>query len=148
MSHRVVLHSAGTVLFASAGLAGYDRPLMTMTRFDERGLAIVGAQVRLEALRAEEARLVAAFPELANGRNGSAGGLGKRREEASPAKTTRRTRTMTAAQRRAVGERMTKYWAARRKAKASPAKAGAKRKAAKRAVKTAKSSATPNAPSE
>jgi hypothetical protein len=64
---------------------------------------------RLEQLRAEEAAIRSEFPELF--------GRG-RRPEASPAAgaTRRRNRKpMSAAQKKAVSERMRKYWAERRK---------------------------------
>jgi hypothetical protein len=88
-----------------------------------RQLARLGAQRRLEELRQEEAAIRAAFPDLDRPRSGR--GLARRRRGAKPAgaigaaqpAATRRRRTMNAAQRRAVSERMKKYWAARRKAK-------------------------------
>jgi hypothetical protein len=70
---------------------------------------------RLEQIRAEEAAIRAEFPELF--------GRGTRREEAAadgaaPRGRRRRRRTnMSAAARKAVSERMRKYWAERRKAK-------------------------------
>ena len=76
-----------------------------------RELALVGARARLEELRRQEAELRGAFPELFRG-----GGRGTR-EAASmtgAAKPRRRSR-MSAAARRAVSERMTKYWAERRR---------------------------------
>jgi hypothetical protein len=75
-------------------------------------------KARLAALRTEVAVLEATFPELRNGRA----------QRATQAVTTSRTRprkrsAMTAAQRKAVGLRMKKYWAARRKEDAAPSKA-------------------------
>ena len=80
-----------------------------------RRLARLGAVARLEQLRQEEAAIRAEFPELfgrgrrQDGAAASAGGGGQRR---------RRRRAMSAAGRKAVSERMRKYWAERRKAKA------------------------------
>ena len=80
-----------------------------------RRLARLGAMSRLEQIRAEEAAIRAEFPELF--------GRGTRREEAAadgaaPRGRRRRRRTnMSAAARKAVSERMRKYWAERRKAK-------------------------------
>ena len=76
-------------------------------------LARLGAQARLEELRHEEAAIRAAFPDLF--------GRGRGRKAAPVAAAQpvgrRRRRGMSAANRKAVSERMKKYWAARRKAK-------------------------------
>jgi hypothetical protein len=79
-------------------------------------LARVGAQARLEALRAEQAALLAAFPDL---RGSSAGqsrpAQARATKSAAPARPSARRRGgMSPAQRKAVGERMRAYWAARR----------------------------------
>jgi hypothetical protein len=71
-------------------------------------LARLGAIARLQQLKEEEATIRQEFPELFGGRDGA-------RTTGQPRK--RRRRRMSAAQRKAVSERMTKYWAARRKAK-------------------------------
>ena len=80
-----------------------------------RRLARLGAMSRLEQIRAEEAAIRAEFPELF--------GRGGRRESepAAPVAARRRRRrsAMSAAGRKAVSERMRKYWAERRKAKGS-----------------------------
>ena len=85
-----------------------------------RRLARLGAMARLEQLRNEEAAIRAEFPELF--------GRGGRRAEqgtAEPAagKTTGRgrggRRKMSPAARKAVSERMRRYWADRRKTKGS-----------------------------
>ncbi len=94
-------------------------------------LARLGAQARLEELRQEEANIRAAFPDLF----GAAGG-GRRRgrgrgskRAAAPAEaatarraTRRRKSNMSPAARKAVSERMRKYWAERRKAKGAEKK--------------------------
>ena len=80
-----------------------------------RRLARLGAMARLEQLRAEEAMIRSEFPELF--------GRGTRREaateDATPAAASRGRRhrrpAMSAAARKAVSERMRKYWAERRK---------------------------------
>ena len=74
-----------------------------------RRLARLGAAARLEQLRQEEAAIRAEFPDLFKRKgqaaaNGEAGG-GRRRK------------AMSAAARKAVSERMRKYWAERRKGK-------------------------------
>jgi len=79
-----------------------------------RRLARLGAVARLEQLRQEEAAIRAEFPELfGRGRqsNGQAAATA-----AAPAQRRRRAR-MSAEGRKAVSERMRKYWAERRKAK-------------------------------
>ena len=103
-----------------------------------------GAEARIAELNHELEAIYGAFPDLrqARGRNG-AGTFGARRQEPpAAARSTRRGRAaagreegeaemstrgrarrkMTAAERKAVGERMRKYWASRR------AEAGAKKR--------------------
>ena len=83
-----------------------------------RRLARLGAVARLEQLREEETAIRAEFPELF--------GRGRRAQRSEPApaargkaaKRRRPRRKMTAQQKKAVSERMRKYWAERRKAKA------------------------------
>lgn len=79
-------------------------------------LARLGAQARLVELRQEEAAIRAAFPDLFGGR-----GRGRKAAAAAPAGR-RRRRGMSAAGRKAVSERMRKYWADRRKAKSAKSK--------------------------
>ena len=76
-----------------------------LSRSEMKRLARLGAKARLEELRAEEAAIRRAFPDLFRG-GASAGGASG---------STRRRRGMSAAARKAVSERMKKYWAARRK---------------------------------
>jgi hypothetical protein len=84
-----------------------------------RRLARLGAVTRLEQLRAEETAIRAEFPELF--------GRGRREEGAGAAKTSgrgaaaarQRRRKMSPQARKAVSDRMRKYWAERRKAKAA-----------------------------
>jgi hypothetical protein len=84
-----------------------------------RRLARLGAMSRLEQIRAEEAAIRSEFPELF--------GRGSRRDEsaadtapAPAARGRRRGRSkMSPAARKAVSERMRKYWAERRKTKGS-----------------------------
>ena len=82
--------------------------------FDLKAYARRGAEVRLAELRQEMSAILGAFPDLRTGRtkvtaSAESNGSSVRR---------RRRRRMSAAQRKAVGERMRKYWAERRKAKA------------------------------
>jgi hypothetical protein len=84
-------------------------------------LALIGAQGRIEALRAEIASIVELFPELKDvaGISGRAGRGVKK--AAAGAKAGGRNWNMSSAQRKAVSARMKKYWAARRKEKAASA---------------------------
>jgi hypothetical protein len=75
-----------------------------------RRYAMIGAQARLEAITSELAAIRQAFPELANGNVGAV------KTTAGNTAARRRRGRMSAAQRKAVGERMKKYWAARRAA--------------------------------
>jgi hypothetical protein len=82
-------------------------------------LARLGAERRLEELRREEAAIRAAFPDLGRG-GGGRRGRGRPATDAQAAgavKRRRRRYKMSAAQKKAVSERMKKYWAGRRKAK-------------------------------
>lgn len=76
-----------------------------------RELARTGAEVTLKRLRAEIIAIERTFPELA---------LPKRRRalRRSLKQATTGTRRMSAAARKAVSERMKRYWAERRKAQA------------------------------
>jgi hypothetical protein len=87
-----------------------------------RRLARLGAERRLEELRQEEAAIRAAFPELGGGTSRRRGGRATAPApgagaQAGAGKVRRRRRyKMSAAQKKAVSDRMRKYWAARRKA--------------------------------
>ncbi len=90
-------------------------------------LARRGAQMRLQELQQEINEIRRAFPGL----GAQPRGRGRARRTAASARTAvgrsarseqprKRTRKpLTAAQRKAIGERMTKYWAARRKSEKS-----------------------------
>jgi hypothetical protein len=82
---------------------------LTADRF--RQLARAGAEVMLKRLRAEIIAIERAFPELR---------LPQRRRAVrrSLRQATARTRTMSAAARKAASARMRRYWAERRKAQA------------------------------
>jgi hypothetical protein len=77
-------------------------------------LAKRGAEHRYEELKAEVALLVRQFPHL-HGR--SAHRLGSPADTVKARIRRRRRRKMSEAARKALSLRMTKYWAARRKAK-------------------------------
>lgn len=76
--------------------------------FDLKSYARRGAEVRLGELKEEMSAIYSAFPDLRGGRATAHNG------DSSPAPR-RRRRGMSAAQRKAVGERMRRYWAERRK---------------------------------
>jgi hypothetical protein len=81
-----------------------------------------GAETRIAELQQELKAIFRAFPDLAKGQSRGTRGGSKliKVEETFGAPVRRRRRKMTAAQRKAVGERMRAYWAAR--------KAGAKKR--------------------
>ena len=81
-----------------------------------RQLARVGAEVTLTRLRAEIAAIERTFPELAS--------APRRREivEGAVKRASTRTRKMSAAARKAVSQRMKRYWAERRKGAAKATK--------------------------
>jgi hypothetical protein len=97
-----------------------------LAKFDLSLYARRGAELRITELNRELESIYSAFPDL---RAPGAGRRGRRPRRAAasadgtpaaaPAATrsARRRPTMTAAQRRAVSQRMKKYWADRRKAK-------------------------------
>jgi hypothetical protein len=76
-----------------------------------RELARAGAEVALKRLRAEIIAIERTFPELALPRR-------RRALRRSLKQATKRTSSMSAAARKAVSERMKRYWAERRKAQA------------------------------
>ena len=75
-----------------------------------RELARDGAELALNRLRAELIAIERTFPELALPRK-------RRALRRSLTTVTKRTSRMSAAARKAVSERMKRYWAERRKAK-------------------------------
>jgi hypothetical protein len=97
-----------------------------LSRDELRSLARLGAERRLEELKREEQAIRAAFPDLGNATAGARAKRGRRKgasaaaaaaAESAPAAKRAARYKMSAAQKRAVSERMKKYWAARRKAK-------------------------------
>lgn len=87
-----------------------------------REYARLGAERRLQELRTELASIRNVFPELfrPGRRAGSASAAASASADDAETSAPRRRRRrggMSPAQRRAVSERMKKYWAARRKAK-------------------------------
>jgi hypothetical protein len=83
-----------------------------LTREELQRLARLGAKSRLEELQREEAAIRRTFPDLFGRRGRQSPGTPDR-----PARRRRRRKGMSAAARKAVSDRMKKYWAARRKDK-------------------------------
>jgi hypothetical protein len=83
-----------------------------LNREEMRRLARLGAQARLVELKREEAIIRRAFPELFR-----AGTRPLTGAKANADRGPRRRSRMSPAARKAVSERMKKYWAERRKAK-------------------------------
>jgi hypothetical protein len=93
-----------------------------LAQFDLKSYARHGAKARLRELAEEARQILKVFPDLSASvdedelpvnfilRKGA-------RNAASGTPVRRRRRKMTAAERKAVGARMKKYWAARRQAK-------------------------------
>jgi hypothetical protein len=82
-----------------------------MADVELRSLALVGARARLAALQGELASLLATFPELRGARASAADGSFLKRKKPG------RKHPMSAAEKKAVSERMRKYWAERRAGK-------------------------------
>lgn len=72
-------------------------------------MARVGAEATLKQLRAEIIAIERTFPELALPRR-------RRQLRRAVSQATKRTRSMSAAARKAVSQRMKRYWAERKKA--------------------------------
>ena len=88
-----------------------------LSRDDMRRLARLGAMRRLEEIRREEAAIRAAFPELFGKATAAASAVGGTTPSTRVGGPRVRARKMSAAGRKAVSDRMKKYWAERRKAK-------------------------------
>jgi len=86
-----------------------------LTREELQRLARLGAKSRLEELQREEAAIRRAFPDLFGGRSRGRKSAGGGATTADAAPRRKRKSTMSAAARKAVSERMKKYWAGRRK---------------------------------
>lgn len=106
-----------------------------MNQQELRSLARLGAAARLAQLEQERAALLRTFPGLRAASTGASGTEATDGANAPRAgKRGRRRNRMSAAARKAVSQRMTRYWAERRKAKASkPARAAKSTQAAKTA---------------
>jgi hypothetical protein len=87
--------------------------------FDLKSYARRGAEVRLRELAEEAKHLLRIFPDLSAAFDADELPLNfilRKGARKSPTGVRHRRRKMSAAQRKAVGERMRKYWAQRRKA--------------------------------
>jgi hypothetical protein len=86
-----------------------------LNREELQRLARLGAEARLKELLAEEAAIRRAFPHVFRGRRSPANVP----EAAAPVRRRQKRRSrMSPAARKAVSERMKKYWAARRRGNA------------------------------
>jgi len=89
--------------------------------FDLKSYARRGAEARLRELADEAKQLLKVFPDLSDSVDEDELPLNfilrRGARKAATKGVRRRRRKMTAAQRKAVGERMRKYWASRRAAK-------------------------------
>jgi hypothetical protein len=85
-----------------------------LAKFDLRNYARRGAETRIAELNEELQAIFNAFPELRAGR-AQRSSRAATAPGGTPPKGARKRRRMSAAQRKAVGERMKKYWAARKK---------------------------------
>ena len=83
---------------------------------DVRRYALDGARARLLDLRAEMSKILSTFPQLGTDDSAARRSPRTARGGNAPAAAPRprRRRTMSAAERKAVSDRMRKYWAARR----------------------------------
>jgi hypothetical protein len=97
-----------------------------LASFDWKGYARRGAEMRVSEVKAELQAIYRAFPDLATeqrpGRRRSPSAAsytddGQTIQPGEPVARKRRRRKMSAAERKAVGERMRKYWAARKQAR-------------------------------
>jgi hypothetical protein len=92
----------------------------TLSRVEVKRLALIGAQSRLDDLNAEIASIVRAFPELSRGGRAKAAATAVGNDTPRKGRGGRkRNWNMSDAQKRAVSERMKKYWAGRRKEKST-----------------------------
>ena len=86
-----------------------------LNQVELKRLARLGAQARLEQLEAERRAILRTFPGLsfAAAREGQAAPAAGKAGPA-PKKKARKRRKMTAAEKKAVSDRMKKFWAARK----------------------------------
>ncbi len=86
-----------------------------LSQVELKRLARLGAQARLAQIEAERRAILRAFPGLSFApARGGQGGPADGHAEARPKKKARKRRKMTAAEKKAVSERMKKLWAARK----------------------------------
>jgi hypothetical protein len=83
-----------------------------LATIDMKGFARRGAEARITELKAELDAIYRTFPDL---RIQARKVVVNHEEQFAGGVTSRRRRKMSAAQRKAVSERMRKYWAGRRK---------------------------------
>jgi hypothetical protein len=87
-----------------------------LQKFDLKTYAQPGAEARVRELKAELEAIYRVFPVLRRGGKSPAAPSDTPAAKAPSKAATRRRRTMSATEKKAVSARMKKYWAARRKA--------------------------------
>jgi hypothetical protein len=97
--------------------------MAALSREDLLRLARAGASARVKELEAELQSIYRAFPDLKSGGRTRTAANGATKTAGAP---TTRKRTWSAADKKAVSERMKKYWAARKAAAAKGSKARAR----------------------
>jgi hypothetical protein len=85
----------------------------TPDRFQE--FARIGAAVRLAQLREEEQQIYKAFPSLRFKKRGTVGPKGAEDGDAKGVARRRKRRALTPTEKKAISDRMKKYWADRKK---------------------------------
>jgi hypothetical protein len=85
----------------------------TPDRFQE--FARIGAAVRLSQLHEEERQIYKAFPSLRFKKRGPVGPKGAEDGDAKAVARRRKRRALTPAEKKAISDRMKKYWADRKK---------------------------------
>lgn len=123
VGETLTTNSTGRAGLANLPTSHYHRRMT----IDIRAFARAGARARLAELQEEASAIYREFPDLRPAgharpsRGGSAASNQTEVPAEAPGRATRRRRKrkpMTTAQRKAVGERMKKYWAARKRAEA------------------------------
>jgi hypothetical protein len=100
-----------------------------MTRAELREFARAGAEARLQAIADERVAIIRTFPDL---KMRSTAAVGSRDAAVPVGRGARKRRRMSAAERKALGARMRRYWAKRRAEIADATKAAGASKSAGR----------------
>jgi hypothetical protein len=124
---------------------------IAMNSTDLRRYALAGAEARLLEIAREAAAIYRAFPELRDAQPVSVPTGSRRTPDIENGPRSLKRKRMSAARRKAVGERMRKYWAERRRAQGTArrgaARGAAARPGAAKAVRKGGKRGTPSADS-